>query len=136
MAVAEEAEAGTDERDAAVLVDDRQRKALTAERAELPDPAQECLVALEAPEGDVLAVVGRRGRIALTLGERLDGTAQRRPRLVERDLGPGVHQAQRGREAGQAPSYDHCLHNSADATILSLVGSDSRGGPANTSKPA
>ena len=54
----------------------------------------------------MLAVVGRRRRVALALGQRLDGAAERRPRLVEDDLVAGVGQLERRGEAGEPAADD------------------------------
>ena len=109
MAVTEEPEAGPDRRYVAALVDHRQAQRLAAERARLADPGEEPLVGREAAERDVLAVVGRRRRVALALRQRLHRAAERRPRLVEHDLVPAVDQLERSRQAGEATADDRDL---------------------------
>src|SRR5436190_18486395 len=101
MAVSEQPEPGPNRRDAAALVDHRQAQRLAPEGFLLADAGEEAPVGLEAAERDVLAVVRRRWRIALALGQRLDGAAEGGPRLVEDDLVPGVGQLERCREPRQ-----------------------------------
>ena len=76
----------------------------------------------EAAERDVLAVVGRRLRVALARGQRLHRAAERRPRLVERDVGAGVDEVERGGEPGEPAADDGDPHASSPrATIASFV---------------
>ena len=83
----------------------------------------------------MLAVVGRRRRIALALGQRLHGAAERRPRLVERDGVALVGELERGREPGQPASDDGGVHGRSTPapTMRSFVSGESCGGPPNTS---
>ena len=85
----------------------------------------------------MLAVVGRRLRVSVALGERLHRTAQRRPRLVERDGVALVGELQRGREPREPASDDGEVHGriAPAPTIRSFVKGDSCGGPSNTSNP-
>ena len=105
--------------------------------AALADAVEEAQVLGEAAERDVLAVVGRRGRITLTLRQRLHGAAERRPRLVERDRVALVGELERGRETGQPASDDRAFMAGAlpAPTMRSFVSGESCGGPPNTSNP-
>ena len=49
------------------------------------------------------------GRIAVTLGQRLHGAAERRPHLVERDHVALVGELERGSETGEPASDDSCV---------------------------
>src|SRR4029079_15486923 len=98
--------AGPDEGGGGLLVDQGQRERLAAERAAPADPLDEAAVLGEAAERDVLAVVRRRRRVTLKLGQRLDGAAQRRTGLVEDDLVPRVDQLERSGQARQPPADD------------------------------
>ena len=85
----------------------------------------------------MLAVVGRRGRIALTLGQRLHRAAERRPRLVERDRVALVGELERGREAGEPASDDSRLHlSSPPADDAQLRAGRERGRAAEDVEPA
>ena len=68
-----------------------------------------------AAERDVLAVVGRRRRVALALGQRLHRAAERRPRLEEGHLVAGVGEVERRGEPGQAAADDHGPHAASRA---------------------
>ncbi len=84
----------------------------------------------------MLAVVGRRLGIALALGERLDGTAERRPRLVHRHGVARVDEVERRGEPREATADHRDLHGrSPRATTASLRGVESRVFSPNTSKP-
>jgi hypothetical protein len=134
--VAEETQAGADRRGPAAPVDHRQPQRLPAECLCRADTREEAPVGREAAERDVLAVVGRRRGIALALGERLHGTAERRPGLVKDDLVTRVDELERRREPGEAAADDGDAASSQrnePATIRSFVGSDRRGGPSKTS---
>src|SRR5207247_6074761 len=121
---------------AATLADDGQAQASAVHRARLADPFEEREVFREAAERDVLAVVGRRRWIAITLRQRLHGTSERRPRFENRDVVPCVQQLERSRATGQAAADDDRLHRrSPSPTIRSFVSADRCGGPSNTSKP-
>src|SRR5262249_28160248 len=135
--VAEEPEPGADGRDPALLVDDREAERLAPQRRSLSDPLDEAPVLAEAAEGNVLAVVGRRRRILLPLGQGLDRSPAGRPRLVQNDLVPRIDEFEGGGQAGEpAPDDGDPLGHSRFApTIRSLVNVDSRGGPSKTSKP-
>ena len=103
----------------------------------LADALEEAEVLGEAAERDVLAVVGRRRGVALALGKRLDGAAERRPRLVERDGVTLVGELERRSQAGQTASDNGDVHGrmTPAPTMRSFVSGDSCGGPPNTSKP-
>src|SRR5581483_5303229 len=81
---------------APVLADDGERQRLAPVRAAVADQVEEAPVLVEAAERDVLAVVGRRRRIACPLGQPLPGPAERRPRLVQRELVARVDELERG----------------------------------------
>src|SRR5205085_5894515 len=136
--VAEErAEPVADRRDAATLVDHRQPERLTANQTGRADPLEEAEVRREAAERDVLAVVGRRLRVALARRQRLHLAAERRPRLVERHLVPRVDELERRREPREAAADDGRLHGSIPLpTMRSLASGGSRSEPPKTSKPA
>ena len=137
MPVADERGGGSpDRRRAAVLRDHGQLEPEPAVGAALADAVEETQVLREAAERDVLAVVGRWGRIALALGQRLHRAAERRPRLVERDRVALVGELERGRETGEAASDDSRLHlSNPPATMRSFVPVESDGGPSKTSNP-
>jgi hypothetical protein len=78
--------------------------------SEASDPLQEVEVLGAAPEGDVLAIVGRRRRVSLPLGERLDRAPERRSRLDEVDLVAGVCELERRREASEPAADDDDPH--------------------------
>ena len=99
-----------DRGDARVLADHGQREALPPVGAALADPVEEAQVLLEAAERDVLPVVRRRRRVAVALGQRLDGAAERRARLEQRHLVAAVDELERGGEPGQAAADDGDLH--------------------------
>ena len=119
--VAEEPEARPDRRRPAVLVDHRQARAARAGARPPCRSARGTAVLLEAAERDVLAVVGRRRRVALALGQRLHGAAERRPRLVQHDLVAGVDELERGREAGEPAADDRDLPRATIVTPLDIV---------------
>ena len=137
MSVCEQcAKARLDRRDRAVLAEHRQREPRAEVRAPFADPVEEAEVLGETAERDVLPVVGGRLGVALALGQRLHGAAQRRPCLEHRYGMARVGEVERRREAGQAPSYDRHLHGrSPFATTASLRGVESRGFSPNTSNP-
>jgi hypothetical protein len=125
VAVPQEVHAGPDEGGAATLVDHRKGERLATEGVALPDPGEESRVLLEAAEGDVLAVVRRRRRILLTLGQRLDGTAERRPRFVQEDRVPSIDELERSRQAGEPAADDrdvlHILWTHLYALVTPMV---------------
>ena len=89
----------------AVLGEHRQREPRAQIRAALADAVEEAEVLGEAAERDVLAVVGRRLRIALALRQRLHRAAERRPRLVQRHVDACVDEVERrGRPASPPPT--------------------------------
>ncbi len=109
--VAQERErAGPDEGDDAVLRDDRKRQRRAARGARLADPVEEIHVGRAAAERDVLAVVGRRRRIALALGQRLHRAAERRPGLEQCDVVARIHEIERSGDPGQASSDNDRSH--------------------------
>ena len=101
--------------------------------AALADPVEEGEVFREAAERDVLAVVGRRRWVAVPLGQRLHGAAERRARLVERDAVARVRELERRRETGEAAADDGRSHQRPCPTIRSFVSADRCGGPTKTS---
>ena len=110
-----------------MLGDDRQRQRPADIGAALADPFEEAQVLGEAAEGDVLAVVRRRRRLARALGKRLHRPAERRPRLEQRHVGVRVDEVERGGEARETAA-DHChLHRIRPrATTASFADVDSR----------
>src|SRR3954471_23722306 len=104
-------------------------------RTSLADPVEERQVLRKAAERDVLAVVRRRRRVALTLGERLHRAAECRPRFVERHVVARVDEIERCGEAGQAASDDGGPHQRPCPTMRSFVSAERCGGPSKTSKP-
>ncbi len=117
--VAEQRErAGGDPGDAPVLGDHRQRQALAPVGGAAPDALQEREVLGAAAQRDVLAVVGRRIGVALALGQRLHGAAERRPRLEQRHLMSAVCELERGGEPGKAAADDDRPHRAATARTL------------------
>jgi hypothetical protein len=120
---------------AAVLVVDGQDEPSTHVRGAFTDAIEEPEVLAEAAEGDVLAVVRRRGRVALPLRQRLHRTAEGRPRLVHGHVVTGVDELQCSRQSRQTAADDRRLHQSPRPTMRSFVSADSRGGPSKTSKP-
>ena len=126
-----------DRRDAAALVDRRQRERLAAHVPGRADPLQEAQVRGEAAERDVLAVVGRRVGIALARRQRLHLAAEGRARLVERHVVARIDELERRGEPGQ-PAADHSrLHRRSPApTTRSFASGDSRTEPPKTSNPS
>jgi hypothetical protein len=78
--------AGAEVRHPSVLRDHGKRETKASQRSCLPDALEEANVLRAASERHVLAVVGRRRRIALSLRERLHRAAQRGPRLQQADV--------------------------------------------------
>jgi hypothetical protein len=75
----------------------------------------------------VLTVVGRRLGIALARRQCLYGAAERRPRLVERDVGAPVDEVECRGQTGQPSSHDRNPHRTSPlATTASFAGVDSR----------
>ncbi len=102
----------------------------------LADPVEEAQVLGEAAEPDVLAVVGRGLRISLPLRERLNGAAERRPRLEHRHGVARVDEVERRREPREPTAHHRDLHGrSSFATTASLRGVESRTFSPKTSKP-
>ncbi len=127
-------QARPDLRNVPALVDHRQPEPRAEVRASLPDPVEEAEVLGEAAERDVLAVVRRRLGIAVARGQRLDGPAERRPRLVEDDLLPRVDELERCSEPRQPAAHDRDSHRSSPfATTASFCGAESRVLPEKTS---
>ena len=84
----------------------------------------------------MLAVVGRRRRVALALGQRLHRAAEGRPRLEQLDLPAGVDELERGGETGEPSTDDDRPHRRRPCpTMRSFESADSFGGPPKTSKP-
>ena len=82
VAVAQQAERpGADRGDATLLVVDGQAQGQPLEGRGSADLGDEREVGGAAAEGDVLAVVGRWRWVALALGQRLHGAAERWPGL-------------------------------------------------------
>ena len=105
-------------------------------RAALADAFEKGEVLREAAERDVLPVVRRRRRVALSLRQRLDGAAERRPGLEERDVVTRVHQFECSGAACEAAADHGGLHRRRPPpTIRSFVSVESCGGPSKTSKP-
>jgi len=138
VAVAEQRRgAAADRRHTAVLADHRECEPAAEHRGGLPDPVEEEEVGRTAAEGDVLSVVGRGARVALPLGQGLDGAAEGRPRLEQRHLLARVDQVERSREPGEPPAYDDGPHRtSTDPTMRSFVSVGIAVRPSKTSKPA
>ena len=100
------------------------------------DALEKAEVLGETAERDVLTVVRGRLRIAIPRRERLHRAAERRARLVQDDLVPGVDQLERRRQPRQPRSDDRDSHRMNPApTIRSLVSGERCGGPSKTSKP-
>ena len=119
-----------------LLVDHRQYQRTPLVRGALADPVEEGQVLREAPERDVLPVVGRRRGIALAFGQRLHCATERRPRLVQRHLVARVDKIERSRQPGEAAADDCGPHRRRPSpTIRSFVSVESCGGPSKTSKP-
>ena len=84
----------------------------------------------------MLAVVRRRLRIALPLRKRLDGAAERRPRLDHRHVRASVDEVERCCEAGEAAADHNRPHRTSPlATTASFAGAESRVFSPKTSKP-
>ena len=66
----------------------------------------------------MLAVVGRRLRVALPRGQRLHGAPQRGAGLQYGDVVPRVGQLERRGEPGEAPADHRRLHSAATARSL------------------
>ena len=96
--------------DGRILADHGQLEPPSPVGAAFADALEEGEVLREAAERDVLPVVGRRRRVAVALRERLDGAAQRRPRLGELDIVTGIDELERGGEARQPAADDGDLH--------------------------
>src|SRR5918996_1096780 len=116
----------------AVFGDRGQGEPAAPDGLRLPDVLEEAEVLREAAQRDVLAVVGRRVRIALAPGERLDGAAERWPRLHHGDLVASAHELERRREARQPPADDDRPHSAA--TARTLPAAERRGRSLKTSK--
>ena len=84
----------------------------------------------------MLAVVRRRLRISLPLRQRLDGAAERRPRLEHGHVRARVDEIERGREPGETAADDDRPHRTSPlATTASFAGAERRVFSPNTSKP-
>ncbi len=79
----------------------------------------------------MLAVVGRRARVALPLRKGLDRAAEGRPRFEETDIVPLSGQLESGSEPGEAAADDRGPHRATTAFIFSTV--DRRGVSLKTS---
>ena len=129
------AEAVADRRHAAVLVDHGQVERDADDRTRAPDPIEKGEVVLEAAECDVLPVVRRWIRIALTARQRLHLAAEGRTCLEDDDLLTCVDELERGAEPGEPAADDgHPHRRKPPPTIRSLVSAERCGGPAKTSK--
>src|SRR5437773_11877233 len=118
------------------LVDDREVEWDADGRARASDAIEEREVLLEAPECNVLPVVGRRIRIAFAARKRLHLAAEGRARLEHENLVPGINELERGAEPGEAAADDGRPHlRRPPPTIRSFVSVERCGGPAKTSKP-
>ena len=128
MAVAQKRpQARLDGCDPAVLVEHRQAEARAEVRAALAYALEEAEVLGEAVERDVLAVVRRRLRVSLALGECLHRAAECRARLMEDDFLPRVHELERGGEAREPAADDrHLQRKTPRATTASFSGVESR----------
>ena len=132
MAVAQEPEgARRDAGDAPVLGDYRERERLPPDRPGLAHALEEAEVLGAAAERDVLAVVGRRIRVALAHRQGLHRAAEGRPRLEDGDVVAGFGEVERGREAGKASAHDDSFHRAATARTLPTA--ESRGRLVKTS---
>ena len=123
-----------DHRDAALLVEHRELEGTPVERSGRAGEPEELLPGGEAAEADVLAVVGRRRRVALPLRQRLHRAAERRARLEQRHLLARPDQTERGRETGE-PAADHDAphRRRPPPTMRSFWSGERCGGPAKTS---
>jgi len=138
MPVAKErSEPVADRRLAALLVDHRELERQPFDLAGTAHPLEEAQILVETAESDVLAVVGRRLRVALALGERLHLAAECWTSLEQPHIVAGIRQVERGREAGETATNHNNLHRaSAAPTTRSLATGESDGGPSKTSKPS
>src|SRR5438132_10730372 len=121
---------------AAVVAEHREPEPRAQDRASLADPPEEAEVLGEAAERDVLAVVGRRLRVALPPRQGLHRASEGRPRLVERHLVPGVRELEGRTQPREPSSYDGDPHlRSAAPKVRSFVSGESRSEPSKTSNP-
>ena len=129
-------QAGPDRRVRAVLADHRQSERPPQVRPALADPLEKLEVLRKTAERDVLAVVGRRNRIAFAFRQRLHRSSQCRPRLEQRDVVARIHELERGGAAGEPAADDDGLHRRQPSpTIRSFASAERCVGPAKTSKP-
>ena len=126
-----------DRRHPPALVDHGEAQRQPADSAEAPDPLEEAEISREAAEGDVLAVVWRRFRIALAPRKRLDRPTERRAGFEQRHLVPCVRELERRREPGQAAAdHDRPHLRSPEPTMRSFWSGERPGGPPKTSNSA
>ena len=69
----------------------------------------------------MLAVVGRRARVALLFRQGLHRAAERRPRLEEADVVALFSELERRREPGEPTADDRDPHSATTAFIFSTV---------------
>ena len=112
---------GSDRRDPLLLGDHRQREPLPQIRLALAHAVEKAQVLGEAPERDVLTVVGRRVGISVALRQRLHRASERRSGLVQGHLDPGVEQLERGGEPREPAADDGDLHATGFAGVMRLV---------------
>ncbi len=95
---------------------------------------------MQQPSAMCWPLSGGGGRIALALRQRLDGAAERRARLEQRDLVPAVDEVERGRQPGEPAADDDRPHRSASggtgrlATARTFATAESDGRREKTSK--
>ena len=137
MPVGEErGERRTDLGDGAILGEHRQGESLPDVGPGFADPVEKAEVLREAAERDVLAVVGRRIRIALALRQRLYRATERRTSLVERHVDACVDEVERRGETGQSAADNGSPHRTRPrATTASLLRVERRHDRSKTSKP-
>ena len=99
--------------DAPLFVDHGHRERDAPDRGVLPDAPQKAQVLAATAERNVLAVVGRRGRIALPLRKCLNGAAERRPPLEQGHRRASVDEIERRRQTGEPAPDHHCPHYAA-----------------------
>jgi hypothetical protein len=106
---------------APILGNDREAEPNAPERPRLPDLGDEIEVRGAASEGNVLAIVGRRARIPLPLGECLNRAAERRPCLEQAHAMTLSRELERCRQAREPPADDRDPHSATTARIFSTV---------------
>src|SRR4029453_298057 len=113
--------------------DDRQPEPDAPKCSRLPDLGDEVEVGRATAQRDVVAVVGRRARIALALGQGLNCATERRSRFGELHVVALARELERGRKAGEPATDDRDPHSATTARIFSTV--DRWGGSMKTSYP-